>query len=66
MPRSRQHVHLSSDTATATKVGARHGRPVVLTVLAQDLAAAGHAFFLSANGVWLTDHVPPPYLRFPD
>jgi RNA:NAD 2'-phosphotransferase (TPT1/KptA family) len=22
-----------------------------------------HQFFVSANGVWLTDHVPPAYLR---
>jgi putative RNA 2'-phosphotransferase len=24
--------------------------------------AAGHAFYQAANGVWLTDHVPPGYL----
>jgi putative RNA 2'-phosphotransferase len=24
--------------------------------------AAGHLFFLSDNGVWLTDSVPPEYL----
>ncbi len=23
---------------------------------------AGHAFFLSSNGVWLVDHVPPPFI----
>jgi putative RNA 2'-phosphotransferase len=62
---NRQHVHLSSDTATATKVGARHGKAVVLTVLAADMHAAGHPFYVSANGVWLTDHVPPLHLRFP-
>jgi putative RNA 2'-phosphotransferase len=26
----------------------------------------GHLFFRSANGVWLTDHVPVEYLEFPD
>jgi putative RNA 2'-phosphotransferase len=62
---SRQHVHLSSDAKTATKVGQRHGQPVVLLVRAQDMHAAGHAFFLSANGVWLTEHVPVEYLVFP-
>ena len=25
----------------------------------------GHAFFCSANGVWLTDHVPVEYIEFP-
>jgi putative RNA 2'-phosphotransferase len=66
VPGSRQHVHLSRDSETAMKVGSRHGKPVVLTVLAQDLSAIGHTFYVSANGVWLTEHVPPQYLRFPD
>lgn len=61
--RARHHVHLSAERATATNVGGRHGRPVVLTVAAGEMHAAGHVFFRSANGVWLTDHVPPQYLR---
>ena len=65
-PGSRTHVHLSPDEATARAVGVRHGRPVVLTVTAGDLHRAGHAFYRSANGVWLTDEVPPASLRFPD
>ncbi|GAB7044976.1 RNA 2'-phosphotransferase [Catenuloplanes indicus] len=61
----RHHVHLSPDPATARTVGTRHGRPVVLTVAAARMAADGHAFFRSANGVWLTDAVPPEYLDVP-
>ncbi|MDH6117416.1 RNA 2'-phosphotransferase [Kitasatospora sp. GAS204B] len=61
-PMSRQDVHLSADVETALKVGARHGRPVVLRVDAAGLAAAGHEFRISANGVWLTDTVPPDRL----
>jgi len=61
--RSRQHVHLSADIGTATRVGARHGRPVVLCVDAAAMVAAGHVFHLSENGVWLTDAVPPGFLR---
>jgi putative RNA 2'-phosphotransferase len=64
--RARQHVHLSLDEATAVKVGQRHGKPVVLIVQAGAMAAAGFSFYRSANGVWLTDHVPAAYLRFPD
>ncbi|MBM3980373.1 MAG: RNA 2'-phosphotransferase [Planctomycetes bacterium] len=60
---ARHHVHLSPDTATATKVGARHGKPVVLLADAARMRADGHTFFRSANGVWLVDHVPPQYLR---
>jgi len=59
---SRHHVHLSPDTETAHKVGSRHGRPVILKVDAAAMHAAGHSFYCSANGVWLTDHVPPQYL----
>ncbi|HEY0254769.1 MAG TPA: RNA 2'-phosphotransferase [Kofleriaceae bacterium] len=62
----RHHVHLSADLETATKVGGRRGKPVILTVRAQEMAAAGHVFFRSENGVWLTDHVPPEFLAFPD
>ena len=61
--RGRHHVHLSPDRETATRVGARHGRPVVFTVDAAAMAADGHSFYVSANGVWLTDAVPPRYLR---
>jgi putative RNA 2'-phosphotransferase len=60
---ARHHVHLSPDAETARRVGMRHGRPVVLTVAAGDMARAGHEFFVSANGVWLVDAVPPEYLR---
>jgi hypothetical protein len=30
-----------------------------VTVDAAAMHAAGHAFYQAANGVWLTDHVPP-------
>jgi putative RNA 2'-phosphotransferase len=49
--------------ATAKNVGARHGKPVVLAVAAAQMAAAGFSFYISENGVWLTDHVPVAYLK---
>ncbi|MGW0364996.1 RNA 2'-phosphotransferase [Streptomyces sp. NPDC002990] len=64
-PRARHHVHLSPDRETATRVSARRGRPVVLAVDAGAMRAAGHVFWVSANGVWLADSVPPRFLRFP-
>ena len=60
--RSRQHVHLSADTETAHKVGIRHGKPMILQVAAGQMQRDGFAFYRSANGVWLTDHVPSDYL----
>jgi putative RNA 2'-phosphotransferase len=59
----RHHVHLSSDYATAHRVGSRHGKPVVLRVRAAEMHADGREFYLSENGVWLTDAVPPEYLE---
>ncbi|MGW6270232.1 MULTISPECIES: RNA 2'-phosphotransferase [unclassified Streptomyces] len=64
-PMNRHAVHLSPDRETATRVGARRGRPVVLGVDAGAMHRDGHAFQVSANGVWLTAAVPPGYLRFP-
>lgn len=61
-PRSRQHVHLSLNLETATKVGARHGKPVILTVDAAGMRAAGYKFYCSANNVWLTEEVPVGFL----
>ena len=61
-PMSRHDVHLSPDRETARRVGARRGRPVILTVDAKAMSTDGHEFRLSANGVWLTQHVPARYL----
>jgi putative RNA 2'-phosphotransferase len=59
-PGSRHHVHLSVDVPTAVAVGRRRSSDVVVFVVrAGELAAAGHPFHLSANGVWLTPDVPP-------
>jgi putative RNA 2'-phosphotransferase len=61
-PGRRHAVHLSPDVATARTVGGRRGRPAVLRVDAAGMAADGHAFSRSANGVWLVDAVPARYL----
>lgn len=64
-PGRRQKVHLSLDEETASKVGQRHGKPVVLRVDAAGMHAHGLTFWRAENGVWLTDHVPPQFLRTP-
>jgi putative RNA 2'-phosphotransferase len=61
--RSRNHVHLSADHLTAVKVAQRRGTPIILTVEAAKMNEAGHKFFLSANGVWLTNAVPKTFIR---
>jgi putative RNA 2'-phosphotransferase len=61
----RHHVHLSPDRETAYKVGSRHGKAVVLTVLAGEMQRAGHVFYKTENGVWLVDAVPAEFIEFP-
>ena len=58
----RHHVHLSADIETAMQVGQRYGRPVLFSVNAREMLIAGHIFYCSENGVWLTDSVPPSFL----
>lgn len=60
---SRQHIHLSSTKETANKVGARHGKSVVLTIHSGKMYKEGIIFHKSVNGVWLTDYVHPVYIE---
>ncbi|SFU66804.1 putative RNA 2'-phosphotransferase [Pustulibacterium marinum] len=60
----RHHVHLSNNTETAIAVGQRYGKPILLEIAADEMHKAGIAFFQSENGVWLTEHVAPEFIRF--
>lgn len=60
----RHHVHPSASLEVANTVGKRRGQPVILTVRAREMNAAGHAFHVSDNGVWLTDFVPVQFIHF--
>ncbi|MCB0652744.1 MAG: RNA 2'-phosphotransferase [Saprospiraceae bacterium] len=62
--RNRHHVHLSPDRETATRVGGRHGKAVVLLVNAKVMHEQGIPFYRSSNGVWLTESVAPEFLSF--
>jgi putative RNA 2'-phosphotransferase len=62
---SRHHVHLSADVGIARMVGMRRGKAIVLRVEAGRMHCEGHVFYVSANGVWLTEHVPPEYIEVP-
>jgi len=62
--KSRLYVHLSADTETATKVGERHGKPIVFRVRSKCMYLQGHKFYKSQNGVWLTKNVPVEFLEW--
>ena len=61
---NRQHVHLSALHETAVSVGQRHGKPQVLVIESKKMYDQGHHFYLSKNGVWLTEHVPVTFIKF--
>ena len=63
-PMQRQHVHLSPDTDTARQVGERRGQAIILTVRAEQMKQAGHVFYRSENGVWLTAQVAAGFIVF--
>ncbi len=64
--KGRNHVHLSKDIDTAIMVGQRHGKSFVFEVLSLEMYNNNFEFYLSENGVWLTEHVPVKYLRHHD
>ncbi|WP_144394444.1 RNA 2'-phosphotransferase [Pleionea sediminis] len=61
-PKSRHHVHLSTDIETANSVGQRYGKPVILSIKAREMHNQGFKFYCSENGVWLTDTVPVKFI----
>ena len=65
---NRQHVHLSDNTETAANVGKRKIKMddsvMILQIDAKLMVFEGHKIYLSKNGVYLTDHVPPKYLTW--
>lgn len=62
-PMSRLYVHMSKDKETALKVGKRHGTPVILKIYSGDMHKDGYQFYLSENGVWLTEKVDVKYFE---
>ncbi len=65
-PMRRQYVHLSPDQETATVVAARRtATPQIIRVLAGQAHAAGIAFYIGNDRIWLSDAVAPEYLVLP-
>lgn len=59
---SRQYVHLSTLSVTALAVGARYGKPVLLSIDVDKMLEDGYKIYISSNNVILTDNVPPKYI----
>jgi putative RNA 2'-phosphotransferase len=66
---NRLHVHLTDSIDIAKSVGKRYSKrnkPVVLEINSAAMNTDGFKFFLSENGVWLTDNVPLKYIKIND
>ncbi|WP_374758290.1 RNA 2'-phosphotransferase [Leifsonia sp. LS1] len=62
-PMQRQHVHLSPEKETASRVARRHGADVVvLTVKAASAFRAGVRFDHRENHVWICEAIPPEFI----
>lgn len=65
-PMRRQYVHLSVDRETAVQTGLRKDpSPAVLVVDARRAYQDGVRFYIGSDRVWLSDPIPPEYLKFP-
>ena len=61
---NRLYVHLSNDLETAVKVADRRiGEKIIYEIDTAAMIKEGYKFFQSVNNVWLTDHVPPKFLK---
>lgn len=61
-PMSRQYVHLTTKKDVAMRIGARHGRPCVLSVDAATAHRDGITFYKANDAFWLVDALPPGYV----
>jgi putative RNA 2'-phosphotransferase len=62
LPMRRQYVHLTTSPELAVRIGARHGRPRLLTIDSARAHAAGVAFYRANDAFWLALGIPPAYL----
>ncbi len=60
---SRNHVHLSKEIETAKNVASRKSKNIIIfKVNAPKMIMDGISIYISDNGVYLTDNVPPEYI----
>ena len=63
---SRQHVHLTNDIEVATQVGMRYAKYknklIIYKIDSEKMNKDKYEFFISENGVYLTDYVPSKYI----
>jgi len=64
LSQDRQYVHLSQDRETANRVGKRKDKePVIFAIDAKHAWLAGICFYMGNENIWLSDPIPPEFLR---
>lgn len=63
LPMSRAQVHLSASVDDAIRIGARHGKPVVLEIDADEMQKDGYKFYKSKDNVYLVSEIPLKYVK---
>ena len=61
-PMKRQYVHMTPDRALAARIGARRGKPTILSIAALEAHGEGVAFYRANESFWLADSIPAKYL----
>jgi putative RNA 2'-phosphotransferase len=62
-PMNRQYVHLSETTKFATIAGKRRGDLILVLVDAKSAHESGINFYPAGGEVWLSDEIPPQFIR---
>ena len=63
-PQRRQYVHMSTDTETAYNVGSRKDKsPTILIIDTKKATRDGINFYLGNESTWLSDYIPPKYIK---
>lgn len=60
----RQYVHLSTTQERALSVGARHGKPVLLTIQARAAHEDGVVFYHPEEEHYLAEFIPASYIKY--
>lgn len=65
-PMGRQYVHSGVEVDTAKQVGLRKSKnPVILIIESATAHKAGIQFYEGNDKIWLSDAIPPEFIRFP-
>lgn len=63
LKQSRHAVHMTASVNMVSDRSQKYKNPLVLIINALEMHKEGYKFYCTKNNVWLTDTVPPKYLK---